>query len=313
MRFQRPMAMIPAITAHSVVTIAFNRSSSRTWNPVAMSTLIARPIAARGVSHGRMPVAIGRTRHTDASTSAVPIPRTRPRGRLEKPVHSSRPRPLNFGNAAPRKRSARKSWTIQKTMFTIPGLPELGNAPRTPVSPSRAALHCRCREIRVLGLKETVGAEVFDLVLVERNEHLMQVVEAIRAPDDLCQSAHQLALPVDWEASRASNLDEDPGRLGLHGPFLAASDFEHRGVTDILIGHLVDVHAVIGHLVRLVEDVKRSLDQLLLGFPCESRRTQDGYYGHGFFSFTLVPIPFKVRANALRSPTNRSGSSIAAK
>ena len=27
----------------------------------------------------------------------------------------------------------------------------------------------------------------------------------------------------------------------------------------------------------------------------------------------LVSIPFKVRANALRSPTNRSGSSIAAK
>src|SRR5262249_22772096 len=154
----------------------------------------------------------------------------------------------------------------------------------------------------------------------------MEVVEAIRAPSDLRQSAHQLALPVDWEASGASNLDEDPGRLGLHGPFLAARDFEHGGVTDILNGHLVDVHAVVGHLVRLVEDVQRSLDQLLLGFPCESRRTQDGDYGHGFFSFSalwprcyltpssrLVAIPFKVRANALRSPTNRSGSSIAAK
>src|SRR5262245_33945203 len=46
----------------------------------------------------------------------------------------------------------------------------LTNEPRIP---SRAALHCRCREVRVLGLKKTVGAEVFDLVLVERNEHLM--------------------------------------------------------------------------------------------------------------------------------------------
>src|SRR5262245_25557817 len=184
-----------------------------------------------------------------------------------------------------------------------------------PVPPSHAALHCRCREVRVLGLKKTVGAEVFDLVLVERHEHLMEVVQAIRAPDDLRQAAHQLALPVDWEASGASNLDEDPGMLGLHGPFLAARDFEHRRVTDIIIGHLVDVHAVVGHLVRLVEDVQRSLDQLLLGSPCESRRTQDGDYGHGYFSFVCwgFPIPFKVRANALRSPTNRSGSSIAAK
>src|SRR5262245_51557478 len=194
---------------------------------------------------------------------------------------------------------------------------------RVPPSP---ALHCRCREVRVLGLKKTVGAEVFDLVLVERNEHLMEVVEAIRPPDDLRQPAHQLALPVDWETGGASNLDEDPGPLGLDCPFLAARDFEHRRVTDILIGHLVDVHAVVGHLVRVVEDVQRSLDQLLLGFRCESRRTQDRDYGHGFFSFTarsprrylppssrLVPIPFKVRANALRSPTNRSGSSIAAK
>src|SRR5262245_5443797 len=161
---------------------------------------------------------------------------------------------------------------------------ERATSPRS--SPSPAALHCWCREVRVLGLKKTVGAEVFDLVLVERNEHLMEIVEAIRAPDDLRQSAHQRALSLDWEASRASNLDEDPGRLGLHGPFLAARDLEHRRVTDILIGHLVDVHAFVGHLVRLVEDVQRSLDQLLLGFPCESRRTQDGDYGHGFFSFT---------------------------
>src|SRR5262249_16106051 len=124
------------------------------------------------------------------------------------------------------------------------------------------------------------------LVLVERNEHLMEVLEAIRAADDLRQSAHQLALPVDWEASRASNLDEDPGRLGLHGPFLTRRDFQHRAVTGILIGHLVDVHAVVGHLVRLAEDVQRSLDQLLLGFLSESRRTQDGDYGHCFFSFT---------------------------
>src|SRR5262249_58368902 len=70
----------------------------------------------------------------------------------------------------------------------------------SPVPPSPAALHCRCREFRVLGLKKTVGAEVFDLVLVERNEHLPEVGEAIRAPGDLRQSAHQLALPVDWEA-----------------------------------------------------------------------------------------------------------------
>src|SRR5262245_36165048 len=153
-----------------------------------------------------------------------------------------------------------------------------------PVPPS-PALYCRCREVRVLGLKKTVGAEVIDLVLVERNENLMEVVEAIRPPDDFRQSAHQLALPVDWEASGASNLDEDPGRLGLHGPFVAARDFEHRRVTDILIGHLVDVHAVVGHFVRLVEDVQRSLDQLILGFPCKSRWTQDGDYGHGFFSF----------------------------
>src|SRR5262249_26224424 len=48
-------------------------------------------------------------------------------------------------------------------------------------------LHCRCREVRVLGLKKTVGSEVIDLVLVERNEHLMEVVEAIRPPDDLRQ------------------------------------------------------------------------------------------------------------------------------
>src|SRR5262245_14964188 len=123
MRFQRPMPMIPALVAHSVVRIAFNRSSSRTWNPVAMSTLIARPIAARGVSHGRMPVAIGMTRPTDPSTSAVPIPRTRARGSLEKPVHRSRPRPVNFGNAAPRKKSARKICTPQRTAFTIPDLP----------------------------------------------------------------------------------------------------------------------------------------------------------------------------------------------
>jgi hypothetical protein len=33
--------MIPAIAAHSVVATAFKRSSARTWNPVAMSTLIA--------------------------------------------------------------------------------------------------------------------------------------------------------------------------------------------------------------------------------------------------------------------------------
>src|SRR5262249_9123598 len=107
----------------------------------------------------------------------------------------------------------------------------------------------------------------------------MEVVEAIRPPDDLRQPARQLALPVDWEASGAGNLDEDPGRLGLHGPFLAARDFEHRRVTDILIGYLVDIHAVVRHLVRVVEDVQRSLDQLLLGFPCESRRTQDCDYG----------------------------------
>src|SRR5262245_26399928 len=125
----------------------------------------------------------------------------------------------------------------------------------------------------------------------------MEVVQAIRAPDDLRQSAHQLALPVDRKARGASNLDEDPGILGLHGPFLAARDFEHRRVTYIIIDHLVDVHAVVGHLVRLVEDVQRSLDQVLLGLPCESRRTQDGDYGHGFSSYVCCGSSASARAS----------------
>src|SRR5262245_5216029 len=125
----------------------------------------------------------------------------------------------------------------------------------------------------------------------------MKVVEAIRAPGDVRQSAYQLALPVDWEAGWASNLDEDPGRLGLHGPFLAARDFEHGRVPDILIGHFGDVHAVVRHLVGLAEDVQPTLDQLLLGFPCESRRTQDGDYGHGFFSFVYLGFERRGRAS----------------
>src|SRR5262249_62271508 len=68
----------------------------------------------------------GNTTPADPSTSPMPIPRTRPRGRLEKPVHRSRPRPVNLGNAAPRKKRARKICTVQRMTFTITGTPQLG-------------------------------------------------------------------------------------------------------------------------------------------------------------------------------------------
>jgi hypothetical protein len=47
-------------------------------------------------------------------------------------------------------------------------------------------------------------------------------------------------------------------------------DLEQRRVTDILDGHVVDVHAVIGQKDSLGEDVQGSLDQLLLCILGES-------------------------------------------
>jgi DNA-binding NarL/FixJ family response regulator len=45
-----------ARSAQSPVSTALRRSSARTWNPAAMRTMMARPTAASGVNHGRMPV-----------------------------------------------------------------------------------------------------------------------------------------------------------------------------------------------------------------------------------------------------------------
>ena len=59
--------------AHNAVSSAVRRSSARRWNPVAMSTIVARPTAARGVSHGRVSVVMGSTRPKAPRTSANPM------------------------------------------------------------------------------------------------------------------------------------------------------------------------------------------------------------------------------------------------
>src|SRR5215207_8097706 len=75
-RSQRPIATVTAMPAQSPVSTALRRSSARTWNPVAMRTMMARPTAASGVSHGRTPVAMGSTRPAAPRTSAKPMKTT---------------------------------------------------------------------------------------------------------------------------------------------------------------------------------------------------------------------------------------------
>src|SRR5437870_497925 len=81
--------------------------------------MMARPTAANGVSHGRMPVAIGSIRPAAPSTSATPIEITNGRARSENPIHFSRPRPMIFGAPAARKKSAGNPCTLHRTMFNI--------------------------------------------------------------------------------------------------------------------------------------------------------------------------------------------------
>src|SRR5947208_10432286 len=109
--------MTAAILAQSPVSRALRRSSARTWNPAAISTMTARPTAASGVSQGRMPVAIGSTRPAAPRTSVNPMKTTIGRGKSENPVHRSMPRPMSFGAPAARKKRARKPWTLQRTIF----------------------------------------------------------------------------------------------------------------------------------------------------------------------------------------------------
>src|SRR5438477_11878051 len=109
-----------AMLAQSPVSSASSRSSARTWNPAAIKTLTARPSAANGVSNGNIPVAIGSTRPIAPKNSMTPMNTTSARGRSEKPVHRSMPRPRIFGALAARKKSARKTWTDHSTPFTTP-------------------------------------------------------------------------------------------------------------------------------------------------------------------------------------------------
>jgi hypothetical protein len=55
-------------------------------------------------------------------------------------------------------------------------------------------------------------------------------------------------------------------------------------VTDILGGHLVDVHPIVGHLIGVGQCLQRSFDQLLLRFLAKPRRTFDECNWH-FVSF----------------------------
>src|SRR5262245_31252085 len=109
------------------------------------------------------------------------------------------------------------------------------------------------------------------------------VSEAVRAASDFRENWHQLALAVNREARRGNHLDEDPRGLRLDRPLFTVCDLEHRRMTDVFDGHLVDVHAVIGYFLRRSEDAQGSLDQLLLCIFGESLWSHDSDDWHGSY------------------------------